>query len=236
MNKDLIHIQLLFVVESNAIIRSDSAYFSWLLRKTYANHLSSEKCNGVLFSYDFVYMDGKAKYKSKHVISEINSQKRLSQLDKTYVVYCIDIDTKGKEDAILLDEIQSFCDDKGYYLIVSYREIEDVVKSYKGGSKSERVKYFVSHNPKYESVKQADLMVDLRKIKDKVGTSNFNLVINKIVSNAQNIRSKRYESKWFRNNHPKGNKTVSSFFGYTARFFRVFLSSIKYKVLKSLNR
>lgn len=191
MNNNTKQIQLLFVVETNAIVRSDSAYIVWLLKKCFGSYITPEKANDLLIHYDFVFMDGKRNYDKRIIKQDIKNKIKLFPLGNTYVIYCIDADTEGKDEKQLVSEIVEYTKENKCFLVLSYREIEDVVKAPTGGSKHERVKRFLSKYPKADSVNDDCLCVPLEKVIGNVGRTNFKLVISEII----NIELKRYNSQ-----------------------------------------
>ena len=179
-------IQVVFVVETNPFVRSDNAYIVWLLKKSFEQYIVPEKCSELLILYDFVYMDGKQNYCKRNVKNDIKDKKDSFPNGNTYIVYCIDIDTKGKDDLLLIKDIFEFTKTNGYFLIVSYKEIEDVVKAPSGNSKHERVKRFLNNYPKKESVDERCLLIPFDVIAGQIGKTNFNLVINEIIAKEKN--------------------------------------------------
>ena len=189
MNNNTKFIQLLFVVETNKIVRSDNAYIVWLLQKSFAKYINEDQCNDIFITYDFVYMDGKTKYKAKRVIDDIRCGIKTFTFGKTYVVYCLDVDTTGKENKSLIDEIHEYTKANNYYLIISYPEIEDVMKIKIRGSKSDKVKYFLAHYPKKDFIGISSLTCPMEKVFGNIGSTNFNLVIEEII----NLATKKYK-------------------------------------------
>ena len=183
MNNSTKQIQLLFVVETNAIVRSDNAYIVWLLKKCFGNYIVPEKADELFIQYDFVFMDGKRNYNKRYVKQDIKSKTSLFPLGNTYVVYCLDADAEGKDEKQLVSEIVEYTKENKCFLILSYREIEDVVKAPSGGSKHERVKRFLSKYLKADSVNDDCLNVPLEKVVGNIGRTNFKLVISVIINN-----------------------------------------------------
>ena len=182
MNNSVKTIQLLFVVETNAYVRSDNAYIVWLLKKCFGTYIVPEKANELFVQYDFVYMDGKRNYFKRGVKQDIKYKISIFPLGNTYVIYCIDADTKGKDEKELISNIIEYVKENEYYLILSYREIEDVINAPSGGSKHERVKRFLDNYPKADSVNDNCLIYPLEKVIGNVGKTNFKLVINEIIN------------------------------------------------------
>lgn len=188
MNELTKFIQIIFVVETNKITKSDNAYITWLLKKSFSTYIDEDKSSDLFIYYEFVYMDGKPNYQKTSVRTDIKSYISTFPYGKTYVVYCVDIDTQGKDDKELIDKIYEYTKDNDYYLVASYKEIEDVLKVNVAGSKSERVKYFLKHYPKSNSIDEKSLVIPYENIRGNIGKTNFNLVIADIIKHA--IKSK----------------------------------------------
>lgn len=183
MNSCTKTIQILFVIETNSYVRSDNAYIVWLLKKSFSNYIVPEKANELFIQYDFVYMDGKRNYSKRNVKTDIKNKTALFRpLGNTYVVYCIDADTVGKDEKQLVSEIVSYTKENKCFLILSYREIEDVVKAPSGGTKHERVKRFLNAYPKIDTVNEECLCVAFDQIIGNIGRTNFNSVIREIIA------------------------------------------------------
>lgn len=172
---------IIFVVETNVVVRSDSAYIVWLLKKSFSEYIDFSKADSLYIRYDFVYMDGKTNYKSKDIKDEIKKQLSEFPEGNTYIIYCIDIDSKGNHDKELSKKIKLYTQENKYLLIGFYKEIEDVVHAPKGNSKSARVKLFLKKYPKKDTVDDKDLIIEYDSLIQKIGTTNFNTAIRSII-------------------------------------------------------
>lgn len=190
MNDLTKYANIIFVVETNVTVRSDSAYIVWLLKKSFSEYIDSNKATSLYIRYDFVYMDGKTNYKSKDVKDEIKQQLSEFPEGNTYIIYCIDIDSKGIYDKDLNDKIKTYIQDNKYMLIGFYKEIEDVVHAPKGNNKSIRVKQFLKKYPKKDAVDDKDLSIKYDLLSQKIGTTNFNFVIKSIIDKEASNKSK----------------------------------------------
>ena len=127
-------IQLLFCVETNQKAKTDTIYINETIAHYYRLGTSVKK--------SFIYLGGKNNYNKPGIIKQINRQiRQYARNGKTQVIYCIDTD-KYDSDPVQrkeLDEIASYCRDRGYELIWFCRDVEDV---FWGGQivKDEKVK------------------------------------------------------------------------------------------------
>ena len=119
------NIQILFVVETNNIVKSDDLYYSWVMRNYYGDFVSNQGFDDIRITFNFVHMDGKTNYKKDYVSKEIRSKTNMFVDGKTYVVYCIDHDKVSAQNAAFIEELSSYCKNNNAYLVVCYREIED---------------------------------------------------------------------------------------------------------------
>ena len=181
MTKPAKEIQILFVVETNASVKSDSAYIVWMLKKSFGDYIVPGGSDELFAHYDFVFMDGRQNYKKRSVKSEIKSKSALFFKKKTHVVCCVDVDSQTSDDLQAIAEIKRYTKDNGYHLVISYREIEDVIKAPSGSSKHERVKLFLKRYPKKEYVDDRQLSVPFDQVIGQIGATNFNLVVGGIV-------------------------------------------------------
>ena len=181
MSKPVKEIQILFVVETNNVVKSDSAYIVWLLKKSFDDYIVPGRSDELFIHYDFVFMDGRQNYKKRSVKNDIKSKTALFYKKKTHVVYCVDVDSQTIGDLQEIGEIRRYCEENGYHLVISYREIEDVVKAPSGSSKHNRVKLFLKNYPKKEYVDERCLCVPYEQVIGRVGTTNFNDVIRMII-------------------------------------------------------
>lgn len=176
------YIQILFVVETNDLVKSDDLYYSWIMRSYYSDYISNQGFEDVCIKYDFVHMDGKTNYDKRGVKSDINLKTQMFTDGKTYVVYCFDYDKNSAQNAAFINEVAAYCEDNDYYLAVCYREIEDVLKIPSGKSKAERVRLFAKKPHKKGFINKRFLMVELSNIAHDYGRSNVCLIIDKIIT------------------------------------------------------
>ena len=176
------YIQILFVVETNDLVKSDDLYYSWIMRSYYSEYISNQGFEDLCIKYDFVHMDGKANYSKKRVILDIYSKTRMFTDGDTYVVYCLDHDKNSSQNASFINEVAKYCSQNNYYLAVCYREIEDVLKIPPGKSKAERVRLFAKRPHKKGFIDQRLLKIELRNITHDYGRSNLCLVVDEIIT------------------------------------------------------
>lgn len=116
-------LQLIFAVESNQKSKSD-----WIYIKETIDHFYRYDRAHVKFSP--VYMDGKGNYKIKEKeIKSLTSQYcAVSKANHTEVIYCFDCDEYDieKEDADFLNEVQQYCESRGYAFVWFCKDIERV--------------------------------------------------------------------------------------------------------------
>ena len=161
---------IVFCVETNKQANTDWLYIKETLNRFYSSYS---------VKFDRIYMGAKNKYKSKKVLDEISSWKKVYKEDLV-VVYCIDTD-KYESDATHkkeFDDISMFCKEKGYELVWFCHDIEEV---YLGKSvnnsvkKSESIRFLKS-----KSIKKIN-RDKLSEIHKKAGVSNFMNVLNRIM-------------------------------------------------------
>ena len=173
--------QILFVVETNNVVKTDDPYYSWIVRSFYGDYFSKQGFEDISIKFDFVHMDGKTNYSKKRVKDEINSKTKMFADGKTFVVYCFDYDKNSTQNAAFIEEASAYCATNGYYLAVCYREIEDVLRIPPGKSKAERVRLFTKKPYKKDFIDKKFLMIDLTNIFHEYGRSNICLVIDEII-------------------------------------------------------
>ena len=140
---------IIFCVETNRQANTDWIYISETLRRFY---------NTEQIKKDRIYMGTKGKYKSRNVIDEINSWKKVYK-DELVVVYCIDTDQyeSNANHKKELEEIERYCKDKGYEFVWFCHDVEEV---YLGESiantakKKESIRFLRSNNIKKIDSKQ----------------------------------------------------------------------------------
>ena len=111
--------QILMCVETNKQSDTDSVYISCTISHYYEE---SRK-----ISRKIVHLGSKTKYRDRKIEKEINMYKQ-GFPGETYVIYCIDTDEYAvkPEDKNLLEEIQEYCSQQDYDLILFNKDIEDV--------------------------------------------------------------------------------------------------------------
>lgn len=175
------YFQILFVVETNDIVKTDDPYYSWILRSFYGDYFSKQGFEDISIIFDFIHMDGKTNYNKKRVKDEINSKTKMFTDGKTFVIYCFDYDKNSAQNAAFIDEAKTYCSSNGYYISVCYREIEDVLKIPTGKSKAERVRLFIRRPYKKDAVDKKYLSFEITNLTHEFGRSNICLVIERIL-------------------------------------------------------
>ena len=118
-------LQLIICVETNKKCNSDYIYIKSSIEKCYSIDLGTIKLSPV-------YLDGKGNYSSKKTlksIDELSKQYKSTSKDNTNtVMYCIDCDEYDNrpEDMEFLDEVNDFCEKKGYRFVWFCKDIEQV--------------------------------------------------------------------------------------------------------------
>lgn len=182
------YIQILFVVETNNIVKSDDLYYSWVMRNYYGDFVSNQGFDDIRITFNFVHMDGKTNYKKDYVLKEIRSKTNMFVDGKTYVVYCIDHDKVSAQNAAFIEEVSLYCKNNNAYLAVCYREIEDVLSVPQGKSKSERVRLFAKKPPKKDFIDRKRLSFDMNNLTHDYGRSNVCLVIDEIILKSHKMK------------------------------------------------
>ena len=176
-------IQIIIVVETNVVTRSDDVYYSWLLKNYFTNYVSSKGYKGLRIRYKFVYMDGKTNYNSPDVQHDIMIFTKEFVLGASYVVYCFDVDTKAKKNQTFIKEVQNYCLTNNYFLSFAYPEIEiplGVPASL--GSKHDRAVHFSKNYPKKSSFPSSNFYVPVGVVPLTPGLTNFCAVIQEIIN------------------------------------------------------
>ena len=176
------YFQILFVVETNDIVKTDDPYYSWILRSFYGDYFSRQGFDDISIKFDFVHMDGKTNYNKKKTLFEINSKTKMFADGRTFVVYCFDYDKNSSQNVTFLEETKLYCDKNGYFMSVCYREIEDVLNIPPGKSKAERVRLFIKRPYSKNAIDKKNLSYELSNLTHEFGRSNICLVIDKILS------------------------------------------------------
>lgn len=114
--------QLIFVVETNKVVKTDEIYIKSILNSYY----DLKKNNNV--KVQFVYMNGKTKYQNKKVIREINHFVTENKNGDNIVIYCFDTDRidNDADEKKFFDSAMNYCKMKNYELIWFCYTIENV--------------------------------------------------------------------------------------------------------------
>ncbi len=117
-------IQFIFCVETNKQCKSDQIY----IRDTIERFFSYDNA---MVKFSFVYMDGKYKYSSKSVKSQISKMTKEyagTNNNQSVVIYCFDCDDYdcNQRDSMFLAEVEKYCRDNGYEHIWFCKDIERV--------------------------------------------------------------------------------------------------------------
>lgn len=114
--------QILFCVESNKQACTDSMYIDKTIKSFF--EIDNE------ISINYIYMNGKSRYKDNKILKEIRNYIKTAENRKisTTVIYCIDTDNYDTvpEDCQLNKEIKAFCKRNNYELVWFCRTIEEV--------------------------------------------------------------------------------------------------------------
>ena len=110
--------QLIICVETSKTAATDVFYIEKTIKTFYRID------NSIKLSY--IYCEGKSKYNSKSVISEIKDKK--SKIKDSIVIYVYDTDSidSNTDDIKLTSLIEAYCNDNNYSYIWFYRDIEEV--------------------------------------------------------------------------------------------------------------
>lgn len=145
--------QVIFVVETNEVAKTDTRYIIKLWNQLYGENNNDLK-------RQFVYMDGKGKYNKNNVKSKIKSYVKANSDGENHIVYCFDTD---KFDTVIVDlnnlkTYKKFCDDNGYKFVWFCYDIEMVFigKSVSDSDKEKESKKF--YNTKS--------LIDIRKLQN----------------------------------------------------------------------
>lgn len=151
--------QLIFVVETDNVAKSDDRYIKRLIIERY--ELKSNE-----YKLQFVHMAGKDKYERTSIISEINKLKKECD-GENIILYCFDTDKISSDsvDRKKFDNEKNYCFKNGYRLIWFNLDIEYVLL----GNSVE------SSKKKQESIRFNN-------------SDNINLPINKLFSNNEDIK------------------------------------------------
>ncbi len=113
--------QLIFVVETDENTQSDNTYIRMLINQVYDMSDNSIKTQ-------YVFMNGKGKYKKRHVLTKINSYINANNKGTNIVLYCFDTDRIDLEQQHIafIDEVKKYCENNKYEFIWFCYDIENV--------------------------------------------------------------------------------------------------------------
>lgn len=177
--------QLIFCVEANDKSMTDALYISELLKRFFP--IPTQLSTQVKIQY--VYLGSKYKYKQPKIKREIEAYKKHFS-GETYVIYVADTDEFDHvvRDKQFVDELSAYCLDEEHHLIWFVKDIENVLLGTRienTRKKREAVKFKSSG-----SVSTINPTILSSKDLNKVGTSNFLVVLNPIFNHFElrNIR------------------------------------------------
>lgn len=174
-------IQILFVVETDSITKSDDVYYTFLMRTFFGAYLTRRNNKGLFIQYRFVYMGGSGKYRSQSVLGDIKSLTAEFASRPTYVVYCLDVDRLGHKDQSLLDTVIDWCERQGYHVSLVCPEIETMFHLKGSADRKTTATYFARHWPKAEDISKDRFFSSLVEAKTTRNKTNFGTVIEQIV-------------------------------------------------------
>lgn len=181
-------IQLAIVVETDEASMTDDPYYTWILRNHFGNYVLPNLTSPILLIYHFIHLGGWGNYQSPKTKREISAYASSFPKGDTYVIYCLDYDNKGSDTQKRIESVKTYCDDKGYFFSLAYREIEHVMKvAGKGRTKIDAVSLFKKRNPKKTEIEKRMLFSDCDSVTKEDGTTNFGTAIESIIDD---IKSK----------------------------------------------
>lgn len=162
--------QFIILIETSRENDSDKMYIDELLKHVY-------DIKGHKLSY--IYMNGKGNYDKK---SSQVEQKTRSYQDESKVVICIDLDNQNTtyDQKKKNEEIEKYCKDNNYDLVVFNRDIEEVFIGKKIGKKLK--KQTAERFVRQDQVKKVDLVYLDKKDYSSIKTSNICSVFDKFLS------------------------------------------------------
>ena len=184
----MIEIQILLVVETNPVVKSDDAYYSWIMKNFYSGYVSSCGFENIRITFTFVYMDGKTNYDSGYVKKDIDYATSVFSGNKAFVIYCLDMDNKSLENCKFINRVEDYCKRYGYFLSIAYKEIEDVLEAPLGSSKSQRVRLFARQYPGKDSFPKKRFCVSIDNLTCCIGQTNFCSVVDEIIEKAKRFK------------------------------------------------
>ena len=173
---------VVLVVETTETVKSDDAYYGWILKNFFANYVSSNGFNNLRIKYRFVYMSGKTNYQNENVQKDLKREIDDFKPNKAYVVYCFDIDNKTIKNKEFLNGVEQYCLSNNYLISLAYKEIEDVLNvPNPKETKHNRVKLFRKKYPKKDAFDIRSFFALYKNVASKVGQTNFGLVIQHVI-------------------------------------------------------
>ncbi|MGN0436163.1 MAG: hypothetical protein ACI4D8_06020 [Wujia sp.] len=149
--------QILLCVESNKKARTDYQYIESTIKRFYVDDRK--------IRYRAIYLGSKTKYNAKDKVKEIDENIKNFPGDTT-VIYFVDVDDYEISPEIkkLYDEIETYCNKKGYELVFFDKDVEDVYwgKSISNDEKVDKVAEF-KRKQLINNVDEANLRVDYHK-------------------------------------------------------------------------
>ena len=117
--------QLIFCVETNKQCKSDQIYIRDTIEKFFSY-------DNAMVKFSFIFMDGKYKYSSKSVKTQISKMVKLyvasSRNNQSVVIYCFDCDDYdlNQRDSEFLEEVKMYCKDNSYRFVWFCKDVERV--------------------------------------------------------------------------------------------------------------
>ena len=183
----MIEILVILVVETDEIVASDDAYYGWILKNFFTEYVVSSPHSDLKIIYKFVHMSGKTNFRKKNIENEIKTEINCFKSKKAYVIYCFDVDNGTIKNNDFISEAKAYCEEKGYFISLANKEIEDVLNVPNPKStKHERVKLFSKKYPKKSDYDHHVFYVPIESVSTSPGQTNFGLVIQEIINLAFN--------------------------------------------------
>lgn len=169
------NIQIIFVVETNNISKTDDMYISKLIKDNY--DLSSND-----ITYKFVHMGNKYLYKGKKVITDIRKFVNINKKGINHIIYCFDTDRidTNIESIEFFKQVEIYCKNNDYELIWFCYDIENVFigKSVSDDKKVSFATNYFSKNINYNKSIVKRLSTNDNEVKTNK-KSNILLILNK---------------------------------------------------------
>jgi hypothetical protein len=177
-------ILLILVVETEPTVKSDDAYYIWILKNFFGAYLRSQGFNDIRIRYRFIYMCGKTNYNDEEVITDIKTEKAIFSGDGSFVVYCFDVDNGTIKNANFINDVTNFCQSNGFPISFANKEIEDVLQvGHKDLSKKERVKIFAKNYPSLSKFNKSAFFTPIPDVFRILNVTNFGCIIDDIIKN-----------------------------------------------------